>query len=129
MFLVLWGLQLREALNLRRDFEHWYLFKKYCNCKPIVNFELKLSALAPQDDFDPLGAKEVMLWFGASMSFIVSCVCVLVPYLVVLLWEVMKPLEDRASFCGVILYIVNMNFSHWLIKNWVAKKLVARQEV
>lgn len=63
------------------------------------------------------------------MSFIVSCVCMFVPYLVVLLWEVMKPLEDRASFCGVILYNVNMNFSHWLIKNWVAKKLVARQEV
>lgn len=122
-------LQLREALNLRKDFEHWYLFKKYCNCKPIVNFEFKLSALAPQDDFEPLGAKEVMLWFGASVSFIVSCVCMLVPHLVVLLWEVMKPLGDRASFCGVILYNVNMNFSHWLIKSWVAKKLVARQEV
>lgn len=103
--------------------------KKYCNCKPIVSFEFKLSALAPQDDFEFLGAKEIMLWFEASMSFIVLCVYMLVPHLVVLLWEVVKPLGDRATFRGIILYNVNMNSSHWLIKIWEAKKLVASQEV
>lgn len=87
---------LRDSLNLRGDFEHLYLKKKYCNYKPMESFEFWLSACAPWDDLEPLGTKEWMLWFGCLMSYTGSCVWMLSPHLVVLLWKVKEPLGRRA---------------------------------